>query len=276
MSRNKSFFSLFAMLALASSPAFAAISHFGGGDPSDAIRYVTETSKLGPLGTPTYNSTLGNDGRQTNADLSFSPDLFGFNAESGGGASLGGGGTDSNGGGTGSMTTSPQYNISPVHTAHGGFKVRIEAAKDYVITGIHWAEDGFYATQGTTAKVAAYAFLRASAPGSNRTLFRDAPNVLFTGDSAGFWDLTSDNPVAGNRGRVNLTVKNLLTASAQGSDWAWIEKDFANLRVDVAYRPGSNPSGFPGGAPVPVPASFWLLGSALASLVTIGRRRMSA
>lgn len=267
MSRNKPLFGLFAtLLALAASPAFADITTFGGGDPGDAIRYVTETSKLGPLGTPTYTSTPGTSGRQTNADLSFSPDLFGFDAESGGGGSSDNSGT----------TTSPQYNISPVHTAHGGFKVRIEAAKDYVITGIHWAEDGFYATQGTTAKVAAYAFLRASAPGSNRTLFRDAPNVLFTGDSAGFWDLTSDNPVAGNRGRVNLTVKNLLTASAQGSDWAWIEKDFANLRVDVAYRPGSNPSGFPGGAPVPIPASFWLLGSALASLVTIGRRRMSA
>lgn len=263
MSRSKPLFSLFAtVLALAGTPAFAALStNFGGNDASDAIRYVTDVSKLGPLGIPTYTSTVGAGGRQTNADLTFSPDVFGFNA-----SSSGAGGT------TGSV------NISPVQTAQGGFKVRIEAAKDFVITGIHWAEDGFYATQGPSAKVGAYAFLRASAPGSAKPLFRDTPNTLFTGDSAGSWDLSSDHAVAGNHGKINLTVKNLLTASAQASDWAWIEKDFANLKVDVAYRPGSNPSGFPGGSPspVPIPASIWLLGSALASLATIGRRRAVA
>jgi hypothetical protein len=303
MFRSKLLASSLAIMAVAGAglPAQAALTTIGGTEVGDAVRYVIETDQLGPFGMP-MAETIRNGGNGdgggaggggtggvggagadggtvTGSRLVFNPSVFGFDAEAGLGIGAGtwqGSNGNGNGNGTGATAGAGMNggSFGLVDRERGGFRVRIEAARDYVITGIGWAEDGFYATQGQNARAGAYAFLKARDPATGELLFRDAPNAAFTGDSADSWDLTSDQTVGDDTSQLNLTVKNILAASATPGDWSWIEKEFANLRVDVAYRPGTNPGGFP--SPIPIPASIWLLGSALVSLVTIGRRRAGA
>lgn len=267
MIQPKMTFSLIAAAVLAGTglSAQASSTTFGGTQQGGVVRFVLDTDTTGAFGTPTYqqfNQSNGGGG-QTGSSLKFQPEVFRFDAEAGYNPHGGGG-----------KYSGPQgdANHGAVDRERAGFQVRIEAAKGYEITGIHWSEDGFFDTRGNSANVGASAFLRAQDGTTGEHLFRDAKTVSYHGDNANYWDLSADHTLQGGSGKVDLTVKNILIASAaKTGDFAWIEKDFADLKVSVEQRPGANPGGFP--APVPLPASLWLLGSAIASVVTIGRRR---
>lgn len=248
-----------ALLTATAAPSQAALTTYGGTSVGDVVRFVLDPGTTGAFGAPQYQQ-IGTPGESSGSSLSFKPGIFGFDAEAGLGSK-----TDYAKSGYGGS----------VDRARAGFDVRIEAARGYEITNIAWNEDGAYSAQGSGAKVSANAFLRATDATTGGPLFRDAQSVTYNGDNAGNWDLSSYKSVASGTGAVDLRLKDIITASAaKPGDWAWIEKDFGDLRVTVEQKPGSNPGGFP--AAVPLPASLWLLGSALASIVTIGRRRSAS
>lgn len=145
-----------------------------------------------------------------------------------------------------------------------GFTLTATAAPNQRITGVSWSENGVYQVTGDGSWVSAFSSLRVADAETHEAIGDtgvETFSALGTNDGAngGPWGLTVNQAIAGNRVEIELTVKDILAAYAPESGFAWIEKDFGGLRVDVA--------------PIPLPASVWLLGSAVFGLIMIGRRR---
>lgn len=139
------------------------------------------------------------------------------------------------------------------------------------ITDVSWSQNGVYQVTGDGSWVSAFSSLRIVDPETHQTI-GDTQAETFSafgaddGTNGGPWDLTASNSVAADAVEIELTIKDILAAYAPADGFAWIEKDFGSLRIDVS----------PGGAvaPIPVPASVWLLASAVSGLIMIGRRHL--
>lgn len=244
MFKLKAFIPAAAMLSLGLAwPSAHAATSWSG----DLVDFTLVNGDLGALGSPTVTSD------DTGVDLSFRPAPLSFDALSPGAgqANNGSAGTD--------------------HEAVG-FTFKATAAPNQTITGVSWREGGVHQVTGDGSWVSAFASLRIEDATTSQVI-GDTKTQTFSASGTGTathggpWDLTVNQDVATNSIEIELTVKDILAASALGNGFAWIEKDFGDLRVDVA--PGFQP------APIPLPASVWLLGSALSGLITIGRRRVA-
>ncbi|BBA36370.1 hypothetical protein sS8_4440 [Methylocaldum marinum] len=174
----------------------------------------------------------------TGVSLNFSPAPLSFDAMSGG--------------------------TGQVDTEIVGLKFKATAAPNQVITGVSWREHGVYQVTGEESWVSAFASLRLADPETRETVGNTDTGTFSAqgvrgATTGGPWDLTVSRDIAARSIEIELTIKDILAAYAPENGFARLDKDFGGLRVDVA--------------PIPVPASVWLLGSALAGLVMIGRRR---
>jgi hypothetical protein len=199
---------------------------------SDLVDFTLVDGDLGALGGPKVVSD------DTGVSLNFSPGPLAFDALS-----------------TGS---------GQVDTEITGFTLRATAAPNQMITGLSWSQNGVYQATGDGSWVSAFSSLRVADAETHEAIGdtgAETFSALGTNDGAngGPWDLTVNQDIAGREVEIELTVKDILAAYAPENGFAWIEKDFGGLRVDVA--------------PIPLPASVWLLGSALFGLIMIGRRR---
>ncbi|CAI8846324.1 conserved exported protein of unknown function [Methylocaldum szegediense] len=145
-----------------------------------------------------------------------------------------------------------------------GFTLRATAAPNQRITGVSWSENGVYQVTGNGSWVSAFSSLRVADAQTHETIGDIGVDTFFAqgtndGVNGGPWNLNVNQALAANQVEIELTVKDILAALAPENGFGWIEKDFGGLRVDVA--------------PIPLPASVWLLGSALFGLIMIGRRR---
>jgi hypothetical protein len=285
MSRSKTFVGAFPalLLALAGTSAQAAVQTIDAG----AVRFILDTGKVsGPWGTPssesqtTYGPVVGDTGATgSNGGVSV-----------GASPGVGGSGSFTQGYTQGSLVFEPD-NFDVVAGSNvsgnagnsiqvGKLGLRIEVAKDYRITGIHLNEEGFYAALGDDSRVGAFSALTVKDPATRQRLTRASGDATGAGDSSGFWDINLNRALNRQADSLDVKLKNILMAAAGTSGSAFNEKDLAALRVDVAFSQGVNPDGFaPSPIPpsvIPIPASVWLLGSALAGLATIGRRRAVA
>jgi len=250
MSKLKTFIPPLAVLSLglAWTPAHAQTSW-----SSELVNFTLVEGDLGVLGDPVVATD------ETGVNLTFTPGPLTFDA-----LSAGTGQVDMENGSIGS---------GHVDTETVGFTLRATAAPGQTITGVSWSEDGVYQVNGDGSWVSAFTSLRVSDPETIQTV-GDTQVGTFSalgandGTNGGPWDLTVSQSVASDVVEIELTVKDILAAFAPENGFAWIEKDFGGLRIDVV--PGLEPQ------VIPLPASVWLLGSALSGLIMIGRRRLAS
>ncbi|HYE35115.1 VPLPA-CTERM sorting domain-containing protein [Methylocaldum sp.] len=202
---------------------------------------------LGALGEPVVITD------DTGVNLNFRPDPLTFQA-----LSMGSGQVDN---GTNGPIGTGQVDAETV-----GFTLKVTAAPNHFITGVTWSNEGVYQVTGEGTGVSAFASLRVADPETLQTI-GDTQAETFSafgandGTDGSPWDLTVSQSLASGPLEIDLTVKDILAAFAPENGFAWIEKDFGGLSVDVAL--------------IPLPASVWLLGTALSALITIGRRRQA-
>ncbi|WP_434111193.1 VPLPA-CTERM sorting domain-containing protein [Methylocaldum sp. GT1TLB] len=224
---------------------------------SDIIDFTLVEGDLGALGDP---EVVRDD---TGVSLNFNPGPLTFDALSVGAGQADNGNGNGNGNG-----------IGQVDTEIAGFTIRATVKPvipDQTITDVSWSQNGVYQVTGDGSWVSAFSSLRIVDPETHQSI-GDTQAETFSafgaddGTNGGPWDLTASNSVAADTVEIELTIKDILAAYAPADGFAWIEKDFGSLRIDVS----------PGGAvaPIPVPASVWLLGSALSGLIMIGRRHL--
>jgi hypothetical protein len=239
MSRLKTFIPPLAALslALAWAPADAQTWYSG------LVTISLVEGDLGVFGEP----ALIIDESGTSANLSFTPGPLTFDALSAG--------------------------SGQVDTEIVGFTLRAAAAPGQTIAGVSWTESGVYQVNGEGAWVSAFASLQVTDPLISQPVGESQVGTFSAlgandGANGGPWEVAVSQEAPFDAVEIELTVKDILAAFAPENGLAWIEKDFGNLTID--FVPGLSPD------VIPLPASVWLLGSALSGLIMIGRRRLAS
>jgi|GEM_PF-1865015 len=252
MSRLKTFIPPLAALSLALAWAPAHAQSWS----SELVDFTLVEGDLGVLGEPVV--TIDETG--TGVNLNFTPGPLTFDA-----LSVGTGQVDTE--------TNGPIGTGQVDTEIVGFTLRATAAPGQTIAGVSWSESGVYQVIGDGSWVSAFASLQVADPETSQPVGEAQVGTFSAlgasdGLNGGPWELSVSQGVASDAVEIELTVKDILAAFAPENGLAWIEKDFGGLRIDVV--PGLQP------APIPLPASVWLLGSALSGLIMIGRRRLAS
>lgn len=142
---------------------------------------------------------------------------------------------------------------------HGDMTLLIEAKSNYLIQDLSWRETGNFDVEGA-GKASARASLAVTDLDYNiEQTYNDKRS--FVGETDGQYEMSNFFDIEG-ASKVLVNLSSILKAKAPGvDDYAWIRQTMTRFDVETTA--------------VPLPASLWLLGSAMTGLVTVARRRQS-